>query len=74
MINKSLKSKYKGQIPLVNTKEERIAGLKVYSGIVKVPEDVDLAVIVANWSSKYFSFLYVLNSRFEDVPSTHHLM
>jgi acetyltransferase len=46
MVNNPLKSGYKGRIYPVNPKEEKVAGLKAFPSIVKVPEDVDLAIIV----------------------------
>jgi len=46
MINNPIDSGYNGSIYPVNLKEKEIAGLKAYPSILKVPEDIDLAVIV----------------------------
>lgn len=46
MINNPLHSGYNGPIYPVNIREKEIAGLKTYSSILKVPGEIDLAVIV----------------------------
>jgi acyl-CoA synthetase (NDP forming) len=46
MITNPLRSGYKGHIYPVNRKEKTVAGIEAYPSILKVPEDIDLAVIV----------------------------
>ncbi|MDH5636772.1 MAG: CoA-binding protein, partial [Candidatus Bathyarchaeota archaeon] len=46
MVYNPIYSGYSGPIYPINLGEKKIAGLKAYPSILKVPEDIDLAVIV----------------------------
>lgn len=46
ILNNIIRGQFKGNIYPVNPKEKEIRGLKVYSSVSKIPEPVDLAVIV----------------------------
>jgi len=46
MVSNPIDSGYNGSIYPINLNEKEVAGLKVYPSILKVPGDIDLAVIV----------------------------
>jgi len=46
MINNPIDSGYNGPIYPINPREKEIAGLRAYPSVLKVPGDIDLAVIV----------------------------
>lgn len=48
---KNIKEGFKGRIYPVNPKADEILGLKCYSSVEEIPDRIDLAVILAPYSS-----------------------